>query len=81
MTFALDGRGNRPMRYKGYIKGDVVILKNPLFVPDETEVEIFIPSAKEKKRAGQAKWSVAEETFGLTRSDLALVRAVLEEDV
>jgi len=69
------------MRYKGYIKGDVVILKNPLLVPDGTEVEIIIPSAKEERREGQAKLSVAEETFGLIRSDLALVRAVLEEDL
>jgi hypothetical protein len=69
------------MRYKGYVKGDVVILKNRLSVPDGTEVEIFIPSAKGEKREGQAKLSVAEETFGMIRSDPALVRTVLEEDL
>ena len=69
------------MRYKGYVKGDVVILKEPLSVPDGTEVEIFIPTAKPKRRKGQQKLSVAEQTFGMIRSDPALVRAVLEEDL
>ena len=69
------------MRYKGYVKGDVVILKNPLSVPDGTEVEIFIPSAKEEKSEEQEKLSVAQETFGMIRSDPNLVRAVLEEDL
>jgi hypothetical protein len=47
-------------------------------VPDGTEVEIFIPPAKEER---QEKLSVAQETFGMIRSDPALVRAVLEEEL
>ena len=69
------------MRYKGYVKGEVVILQEPLSVPDGTEVEIVIPSAKKERRPGQEKLSVAQHTFGLIRADPALVRAVLEEDV
>jgi hypothetical protein len=69
------------MKYKGYVKGDVIILKTPLSVPDGTEVDIFIPSAQEERRKGREKLSVAEETFGMIRSDPALVRAVLEEDL
>ena len=69
------------MRYKGYVKGDVIILKEPLSVPDGTEVEIFIPSAKSERRKEQAKLSVAQQTFGMIQSDPALVRTVLEEDL
>ena len=69
------------MKYKGYVKGDVVILKEPLPVPDGTEVEIAMPPAKEGKNTEREKSSVAQETFGMMRSDPALVRAVLEEDV
>jgi hypothetical protein len=69
------------MRYKGYVKGDVIILANPLSVPDGTEVEIFIPSVNADKHKGQEKLSVAQQTFGIIRADPALVRAVLEEDV
>jgi hypothetical protein len=69
------------MRYKGYVKGDVIILEHPLSVPDGTEVDIFIPSVQEKRRKGQEERSAAEETFGMIRSDPALVRAVLEEDL
>ena len=69
------------MRYKGYVKGDVVILQEPLFVPDGTEVEIFIPSAEADSRTEQEKLSVAQQTFGMIRSDLTLVRVVLEEDL
>lgn len=69
------------MRYKGYVKGDVVILKDPLSVPDGTEVEIVIPSAKEERSEEHEKLSVAQKTFGMIRSDPALVRAVLVEDL
>ena len=69
------------MRYKGYVKGDVIILKHPLSVPDGTEVNIFIPSVQEERRRGQEKRSVAKETFGVIHADPALVRAVLEEDL
>jgi len=34
-----------------------------------------------QRRQGQEKLSVAQQTFGMIRSDPALVRAVLEEDV
>jgi len=40
------------MRYKGYVNGDVIILANPLSVPDGTEVEIFIPSVNADKYKG-----------------------------
>lgn len=69
------------MRYKGYVKGDVVVLQEPLSVPDGTEVEIVIPSAKKEGRKEQDKLSVAQQTFGMIRADPTLVRAVLEEDV
>jgi hypothetical protein len=44
---------------------DVVILKELLAVPDGTEVEIFIPPAKDGKRKGRGKSSVAQATFGI----------------
>jgi hypothetical protein len=69
------------MKYKGYVKGDVVILKEPLPVPDGTEVDIIMPPAKEENNTERAKSSVAQETFGMMRCDPALVRAVLEEDM
>ncbi len=69
------------MRYKGYVKGDVVVLQESLSVPDGTEVEIFIPSAKKEGRKEQDKLRVAQQTFGMMRADPALVRAVLAEDV
>ncbi len=78
---AIIDRGNTTMGYKGYAKGDVVILKEPLAVPDGTEVEIFIPPAKDGKRKGRGKSSVAQATFGIIPSDPAVVHAVLEEDV
>jgi hypothetical protein len=68
------------MGYKGYVKGDVVILKEPLAVPDGTEVEIFIPPAKNGERQGRGKSSVAQATFGIIPSDPSVVRAALEED-
>ena len=74
-------RGNTTMGYKGYVKGDVVILKEPLPVPDGTEVEIFIPPANNKRRQGRGKSSVAQATFGVIPSDPAVVHAVLEEDL
>ena len=37
-------RGSGHMKYKGYVKGSVVILKTPLSVPDGTEVDVFISS-------------------------------------
>jgi hypothetical protein len=69
------------MKYTGYVKGEVVILKGPLPVPDGTEVEIVMPPATEGSNAERAKSSVAQETFGMMRCDPALVRAVLEEDM
>ena len=69
------------MRYKGYVKGDVVVLQEPLSVPDGTEVEIVILSAKKEGRKEPDKLSVAQQSFGMIRADPALVRAVLAEDV
>jgi hypothetical protein len=78
---AIIDRGHTTMRYTGYVKGNVVILKEPLAVPDGTEVQIFLPPAKDRKRRGRGKSSVAQATFGLIPSDPAVVHAVLEEDV
>jgi len=69
------------MKYKGYVKGNVVILKTPLSVPDGTEVDIFIAATSEQGRQEEEKQSVAEATFGMIRSDPDLVRTVLEEDL
>jgi hypothetical protein len=74
-------RGHTAMSYKGYVKGNVVILKEPLAVPDGTEVEIFIPPAKNGRRQGRGKSSVAQATFGIIPADLVVVHAVLEEDL
>ena len=69
------------MGYKGYVKGDVIILEEPLPVPDGTEVEILMPPAKDGRGKGRRKRGVAQATFGMIRSDPAIVRAVLEEDL
>ena len=80
-TQASIDRGHTAMSYKGYVKGNVVILKEPLAVPDGTEVEIFIPPAKNARRQGRGKSRVAQATFGIIPSDPAMVHAVLEEDL
>ena len=69
------------MSYRGYTQGGVVILEEPLPVPDGTEVEILIPPTGSKRGKVQGKCSVTAETFGLIPSDPATVRAVLEEDL
>jgi hypothetical protein len=69
------------MGSKEYVKGEVVILKEPLAVPDGTEVESFIPPAKNGRHQGRGKSSVAQATFGIIASDPAVVQAVLEEDL
>lgn len=69
------------MGYKGYVKGDVIILKERLPVPDGTEVEILMAPTKDAMDKDRRKLSVALATFGMIRSDPATVRAVLEEDL
>jgi hypothetical protein len=69
------------MGYKGYVKGDVIILHEPLPVPDGTEVEILMPPAKDGRGKGRGKLSVTQATFGMIPSDPAIVRAILEEDL
>jgi len=69
------------MGYKGHVKGNVIILHEPLPVPDGTEVEILMPPARGGRGKGQRKSNVAQATFGMIASDPATVRAVLEEDV
>jgi hypothetical protein len=64
-----------------YVKGAVVILKEPLAVPDGTEVEIFIPLAKNGRRKGRGKSGVAQATCGILPSDPAVVHAVLDEEM
>jgi hypothetical protein len=67
--------------YKGYTQGNVVILKEPLPVPNGTEVEVFVPHSKGKRRTGRKKLCVVGKTFGLIPADVTTVRAVLEEDL
>jgi hypothetical protein len=78
---AIIDRGNTTMSYRGYVRGDVVILKEPLAVPNGTEVEIFIPPAKNGRRKGRGKSSVAQATFGVIPSNPAVVHVVLEEEM
>lgn len=68
------------MGYKGYVQGDIVILAEPLPVPNGTEVDISIPSTKGRRNTGRKKPSVVSETFGLIPADAVTVRTVLEED-
>jgi hypothetical protein len=69
------------MGYKGYVKGEVIILNEPLPVPDGTEVEILMPPARDGRGKGRSKASIAQATFGMIPADPAIVRAALEEDV
>jgi hypothetical protein len=69
------------MGHTGHVKGDVIILNEPLPVPDGTEVEILVPPAKDGRGKGRRKSSVAQATFGMIPSNPAIVRAVLEEDL
>lgn len=68
------------MGYKGYVQGDIVILVEPLPVPNGTEVEISIPQIKGRRNRGRKKPSVVNETFGRIPADAMTVRAVLEEE-
>jgi hypothetical protein len=67
------------MRYKGYVQGDIVILTEPLPVPNGTEVDISL-TPKGRRNTSCRKPSVVSETFGLIPTDAATVRAVLEEE-
>ena len=69
------------MNYKGYVKGNVVTLKEPLTVPDGADVEIFIPPVKDAKRQGRGKSSIAQAAFGVIPSAPVVVHEVLEEDL
>jgi hypothetical protein len=69
------------MSHKGYTQGNVVILQEPLPVPNGTEVEISLPQNKGKRRTDRQKPCVASEAFGLIPADVATVRTVLEEDL
>jgi hypothetical protein len=80
-TQARIDRGHTAMSYKGYVKGNMVILKEPLAVPDGTEVDIVIPPAKNARRQGRGKSSVAQATFGSIPANPAVMHAVLEEDL
>ena len=80
-THANVDKGHTAMSYTGYVKGNVVILKEPLAVPDGTEVEIFIPPAKNARHQRRGKSSVAQATFGIIPAYPAVVHAVLEDDL
>ena len=68
------------MEYTGYVQGEVIVLKEPLPVPDGTKVRIVLPKAR-RKMQGQKTASLALETFGLIPADPVIVRAVLQEDL
>lgn len=68
------------MGYTGYVQGEVIILQEPLPVPDGTEVHIVLPKARRKTK-GQKTSSLALETFGLIPADPVIVRTVLKEDL
>ena len=68
------------MEYTGYVQGEVIVLKEPLPVPDGTKVRIVLPKARQKMK-GQKTASLALETFGLIPADPMIVRAVLQEDL
>ena len=36
------------MEYTGYVQGEVIVLKEPLPVPDGTKVRIMLPKARRK---------------------------------
>ena len=36
------------MEYTGYVQGEVIVLKEPLPVPDGTKVRIVLPKARRK---------------------------------
>jgi hypothetical protein len=69
------------MGYKGDTQGKVVILQEPLPVPNGTEVEIFVPPSNGTRRTGRKKPCVVNDTFGLIPADVATIRAMLEEDL
>ena len=68
------------MEYTGYVQGEVIVLKEPLPVPDGTKVRIVLPKAR-RKMQGKKTASLALETFGLIPADPVIVRAVLQEDL
>ena len=68
------------MGYTGYVQGEVIILSEPLPVPDGTEVRIVLPKARRKVK-DQKMSSLALATFGLIPVDPVIVRTVLEEDL
>ena len=68
------------MEYTGYVRGEVIVLKEPLPVPDGTEVRIVLPKVRRKMK-GPKTSSLALETFGLIPAAPMIVRAVLEEDL
>ena len=57
------------MRYKGYTKGNVVILRTPSGA-NGTEVEIALPQNTGKRRTGRKKSRVVSGTFGLIPADV-----------
>jgi hypothetical protein len=69
------------MGYKGYTQGTVVILTEPLPVPNGTEVEISIPQPGDRRSTRRKKSRIVRATFGLIPVDGGTVRAVLEEDL
>ena len=68
------------MEYTGYVQGEVIVLKEPLPVPDGTKMRIVLPKAR-RKMQGKKTASLALETVGLIPADPVIVRAVLQEDL
>lgn len=68
------------MEYTGYVQGEVIILKEPLPVPDGTEVRIVLSKARRKVKSPKTS-NITSETFGLIPATPVIVRTVLEEDL
>jgi hypothetical protein len=67
--------------YQRYTQRKVVILQEPLPMPNGAVFKISLSQHKGKRRTSRKKLCVVNETFGLLPADGATVRAVLEEDL
>ena len=68
------------LEHTGYVQKEVSVVKEPLPVPDGTQVRMVLPKARRKMR-GQKTGSLAREPFGLLPADPVIVRAVLQADL
>ena len=50
------------MEYTGYVQGEVIVLKEPLPVPDGTKVRLVLPKAR-RKMPGQKEVPAGARVF------------------